>query len=121
MLTDLESVFCCLKSELGLCPVYHSKEDRTDGHLFITVLTYQAVQVLQTKWKAPGMTPSRASLRETLSVQRRVTTSFQQREGDGRTHNVRKSTLAKPDLRKIYQALAVSLTPRGTKKSINEV
>lgn len=45
MLTDLESVFRSLKSELGMRPVYHHKEDRCDpptprlrragGHLFI--------------------------------------------------------------------------------------
>ncbi|SEM84625.1 Transposase, partial [Syntrophus gentianae] len=46
MLTDLEAVFRSLKSELGLRPVFHSKEERADGHLFITVLAYQAVQVL---------------------------------------------------------------------------
>jgi hypothetical protein len=33
MLTDLESVFRSLRSELGLRPVFHSKEKRTDGHL----------------------------------------------------------------------------------------
>ena len=35
MLTDLEAVFRSLKSELGLRPVYHHKEERVDGHLFI--------------------------------------------------------------------------------------
>ncbi len=43
MLTDLESVFLSLKSELGLRPIYHHKEERSDGHLFITVLAYQLV------------------------------------------------------------------------------
>ena len=43
MLTDLESVFRSLKSELGLRPVFHQKQDRSDGHLFITVLAYQCV------------------------------------------------------------------------------
>jgi len=46
MLTDLEAVFRCLKSELGLRPIYHHKE-RSDGHLFITVLAYQVVQVIR--------------------------------------------------------------------------
>ena len=40
MLTDVESVFCSLKSELGLRPVYHRKQVRSDGHLFISVLAY---------------------------------------------------------------------------------
>ena len=42
MLTDLEAVFRGLKSELGLRPVFHHKADRTEGHLFITVLAYFA-------------------------------------------------------------------------------
>ncbi|HUM08605.1 MAG TPA: hypothetical protein VLT37_06995, partial [Acidocella sp.] len=47
--TDLEAVFRSLKSELGLRPIYHSKEARTEGHLFITVLAYQCVQLLRTR------------------------------------------------------------------------
>ena len=41
MLTDLEAVFRSLKSELGMRPVYHHKEERAEGHLFITVLAYR--------------------------------------------------------------------------------
>jgi len=36
ILTDLEAVFRGRKSELGLRPVYHHKEEHTEGHLFIT-------------------------------------------------------------------------------------
>jgi hypothetical protein len=49
MLTDLEAVFRGLKSELGLRPVFHHKQDRTEGHLFITVLAYQLVQAIRRK------------------------------------------------------------------------
>ena len=38
MLTDLEAVFRSLKSELGLRPIFHQKQHRSNGHLFITVL-----------------------------------------------------------------------------------
>jgi len=51
MLTDIKSVFRSLKSELGLRPVFHQKEGRTDGHLFITVLAYQCVQVIRKRLK----------------------------------------------------------------------
>ena len=114
MLTDLESVFRSLKSELGLRPIYHQKEVRSDGHLFITVLAYQCVQFLRVKLKAAGMTDSWATLRDTLSVQRRVTATFSQR--DGRSLHVRKATVAEPDLMAIYRALGISATPGGTRK-----
>ena len=116
MLTDLESVFRSLKTELGLRPVYHSKENRVDGHLFITVLAYQCVQVLRTQLKAAGIHDRWAVLRDTLAVQQRVTASFLQR--DGARLNVRKCTLAEPDLMQIYRAVGVTASPGGTKKMI---
>jgi transposase len=117
MLTDLESVFRCLKSELGLRPVYHSKEDRADGHLFITVLAYQLVQIVRRKLKSANITDSWNNLRDSLSVQRRITATFNMR--DGRTLNVRKTTLAEPDLMTIYKTLKIDPAPGGVRKMIN--
>ena len=114
MLTDLEAVFRGLKSELGLRPVYHHKEERTEGHLFITVLAYQLVQAIRRKLEAAGETMSWTRLREILSVQRRVTATFQQR--DGHTLHVRKATVAEPALRRIYQALGIDASPGGAPK-----
>ena len=117
LLTDLESVFRSLKHELGLRPVFHAKEDRSDGHLFITVLAYQCVQVLRKTLKDHGIKDSWARLRDILSVQRRVTARFQRR--DGRFTHVRKATTPEPALKAIYQALGVSPLPGGTKKLIS--
>jgi hypothetical protein len=117
MLTDLESVFRSLKSELGLRPVYHFKEGRADGHLFITVLAYQCVQVLRRQLRAAGIHDSWTTLRHTLAVQRRVTARL--RRKDGRTLHVRKSTVAEPALMKIYRALALNPAPGGTRKLLH--
>jgi Transposase DDE domain len=116
MLTDLEAVFRGLKSELGLRPVFHHNERRTEGHLFITVLAYQLVQAIRRKLEAAGETISWSRLRETLSVQQRVTATFRQR--DGRTLHVRKATAAEPALRKIYDALGIDTAPGGVRKLI---
>ena len=116
MLTDLEAVFRSLKSELGLRPVYHSKEERTDGHLFISVLAYQFVQFLRAHLKARGIHDSWSTLRETLTIQRRTTTSFRQR--DTRTLHVRKTSAPEPDLQKIYSVLRLDPKPGGIKKLV---
>lgn len=47
MATDLEAMIRSHKSEPGFGPVYHHKEERVDGHLFITVLACQFVQVIR--------------------------------------------------------------------------
>jgi len=116
LLTDLEAVFRSLKSELGMRPVYHRKEERCDGHLFITVLAYQAVQVIRRKLKERGINESWQSLRDILEVQRRVTITFKQE--DGRTMHVRKSTTPEDELRTIYAALSLEMHPGGVKKLI---
>jgi len=114
MLTDLEAVFRGLKSELGLRPVFHHTEKRAEGHLLITVLAYQLVQTIRRKLEAAGQTISWSRLREILSVQQRVTATFRQR--DGRTLHVRKTTVAEPALRKIYDALGIDAAPGGVRK-----
>lgn len=114
MLTDLEAVFRGLKSELGLRPVFHHTEDRTEGHLFITVLAYQLVQTIRRKLDLAGDPVSWTRLREVLSVQQRVTATFRQR--DGHTLHVRKTTTPEPALRRIYEALGIELSPGGVQK-----
>lgn len=114
MLTDLEAVFRSLKSELGLRPVFHSKEERAEGHLFITVLAYQAVQALRRRLKAHQINLSWARLREIFSLQQRVTATFKQR--DDRTLHVRKATVAEVNLKELYDALALPYSPGGVQK-----
>lgn len=116
LLTDLEAVFRSLKSELGLRPVFHSKEERAEGHLFITVLAYQAVQVLRRRLKEHGNNLSWSSLRKIFSVQQRITATFKQQ--DGRTLHVRKATVAETNLKKLYDALGISASPGGLQKLV---
>ena len=116
MLTDLEAVFRSLKSELGLRPIFHHKEERTDGHLFITVLAYQFVQVIRRHLRDSDIEGSWRSLRQTLSGQCRVTASFRRADG-GATH-IRKATRAEPEQLAIYRALALNPAPGGVSKTI---
>lgn len=116
-LTDLEAVFRSLKGELGLRPIFHSREERTDGHLFISVLAYQFVQAIRQRLKVRGIRDSWSRLRELLAVQRRVTASFVQR--DGRTLHVRKATRPEPDLVRLYDALGLAHNPGGIQKLIS--
>ena len=105
-LTDVEAVFRALKSELGLRPIYHRKPARADGHLFITVIAYQLVQVIRTRRRAHGEHASWTTLRRTLEGQQRVTATF--RRPDRHTLHVRTATQAEPDQRALYDAPSAS-------------
>ena len=115
-LTDVEAVFRSLKSELGLRPIYHRKPARADGHLFITVIAYQLVQVIRTRLRARREHARWTTLRRVLEGQQRVTATF--RRPDGRTLHVRTATQAEPDQRAIYDALGVDPHPGGVRKTL---
>ena len=115
-LTDLEAVFRSLKSELGLRPIYHHKPIRAEGHLFITVIAYQLVQVIRRRLRESAETASWVTLRRILEGQQRVTATF--RRADGRTLHVRKATRAETPQQAIYDALGVGSAPGGIRKSI---
>ena len=93
MLTELESVFRSLKTDLGLRPVFHQIDRRVEGHLFISVLAYHFVHTLRLQLKGHGIHDSWSTLRQTLATQHRVTVTMQRR--DGRTVHVRKATRPK--------------------------
>jgi transposase len=118
MLTDLEAVFRCCQSDLGFRPLFHSKEERADSHLFITVLAYQFVQLIRRCLKESDINANSSwrTLREIMSTQCRVTASF--RCADGKALHVRKATRAEPEQMAIYRALKVNPAPGGISKTI---
>ena len=120
LLTDLEAVFRALKSELGLRPIHHRKARRAEGHLFITVIAYQLVQVIRRRLAERGDEPIRSAswttLRRILGGRQRVTATF--KRADRRTVHVRKATRAEPKQQAILDALGITLSAGGTQKAI---
>jgi transposase len=116
LLTDLEGVFRALKSELGLRPVYHQKEHRVSGHLFISVLAYHLVHTLRFQLKAHDIHLSWESLRRQLDGQDRVTAVL--RREDGKIYHIRKATRPEPRQQVIVDALGLSHNPGGTEKTL---
>ena len=115
-LTDIEAVFRSLKSELGLRPIFHHKPIRAEGHLFITVIAYQLVQVIRRRLRQTGQCASWTTLRRILEGQQRITATF--RRADGRTLHVRKATRAEPSQQAIYEALGINHAPGGIRKTV---
>jgi transposase len=118
MLTELEAAFCSLKSELGFRPVYHQKEERIDGHLFISVLAYHLLHTIRYQLKLKGINESWDKIRDILSTQCRISSSMNLE--DGSVMHLRKTS--KPDLNqiKIYEALGINSQPGKTLKTLSK-
>ena len=115
MLTDLEAAFRSLKSELGMRPVYHQKEARVDGHLFISIIAYHVLHTIRYQLKEHGINESWQTLRKLLQTQCRMTSTLQLQ--DGKTVKIRKTS--SPDINQAlsYKALGIDTHPGKTEKT----
>ncbi|MEK7730774.1 MAG: IS1634 family transposase [Planctomycetota bacterium] len=69
-LTQIEAAFKCLKSDLGIRPIYHQLEHRVEAHIMVAFLAYCLMVTLKHRLQAhaPGLTP-RAVLEKLAAIQ----------------------------------------------------
>ncbi len=107
-LTNVEDSFRAMKSDLGLRPVYHSKDAGIKAHLYITVLAYHVMQTIRHQLRQQGIHIRWSALRERMSTHVRVTTAFT--NGQGRRIFVRNTSVPNLFATTIYQALRCNPT-----------
>ncbi len=116
MLNKVEDGFRCLKDELKLRPIHHQKEERSDGHLFITVLAYHLLNSIRVRLESAYINMRWKRIRTFLSTHALVTTSLTTESG--RRINIRQCSDPETFHRNIYRALKLKLTPLKLKKVI---
>ena len=105
-LRGVEDAFRFMKSSLGLRPVYHQKEHRVDGHLWITILAYHLIQNCLYQLNKQGVNHQWATVREIVMNRVRVTTNVKTEDGKTLYHRI--STKAEGEQKEIYRALGIS-------------
>ena len=105
-LRGVEDAFRFMKSSLGLRPVYHQKEHRVDGHLWITIMAYHLIQNCHYQLKKQGLNHQWTTVRKVMMSRIRVT--MQAKTKDGKTLYHRSSTRAEGEQKEMYRALGIS-------------
>lgn len=67
-LTRIENAFRDLKLYLGLRPNHHHREDRVDGHIFISILAYHLLHSIEYMLRAQGMHSRWATIKRVVST-----------------------------------------------------
>jgi len=122
-LTQIEAVFRSLKSELGVRPIYHQKEERIDAHIFVAFLAYCLQVTLKNRAAAyaPGLTPH--AILEKLGAIQMIDVWFP--TTDGRWLILPRYTQPEPDLQLLLHHLHLELPsqppPRITADSVQPV
>jgi transposase len=106
-LTQIESVFRSLKSELGIRPIYHQLEHRADAHVLIAFLAYCLQVTLKNRLLiyAPGLTS--AAVLEKLATIQMVEVWIPMR--DGRWLVLPRHTQPEKDVRAMLDHLHLTL------------
>ncbi len=112
-LTEIERTFRVMKSDLGLRPIYHSKDERIEGHLFITVLAYHAAHLVRTKLKRHNIHDSWHTLRTRLNRAKRITTRMPKNKHRYLITNMDQDLT--PFLLQLFACLGLKYDPKATK------
>jgi transposase len=118
MLNRVEYAFMSMKSCLGLRPIFHRKENRVDIHMFISVVAYHILHVIESRLKAKGDSRKWATIREVLRTHEQSTIGYMVKEEDGtlRQEYVRLSSTSEPEHQEIYKMLDLSGAPLPRKR-----
>jgi transposase len=109
-LTQIEAAFKCLKSELGIRPIFHQLEHRVEAHILVAFLAYCLSVTLKHRLTAyaPGLTP-RAVLEKLAAIQ---ILDVILPTTDGRHLVMPRHTEPEPDLALLLQHLKLILPPQ---------
>ena len=116
-LTKVERAFRNLKSELGLRPIRHHREDRCDGHAWITVLAYHLMHWVEKSLESAGAPSTWPAVKRILQTHCYSTIIVPSK--DGKTRYLRKAGRPGERQRKIYQLLNVEYRNLPVFKHVN--
>lgn len=113
MLTELEEALRTLKTDLQLRPIFHQKEQRSDAHIFITLLVCHLLHSIRTSLKQQGINMEWRQIRDRMSTHCRVTNRIKTKAGH--MLFIRKCSEPEDCHKTIYNALGLNPIPRKPK------
>jgi len=105
-LTQVESAFRSLKTDLGTRPVFHQSAERTEAHLFISVLAYGVLACIEHRLRQAGDHRQWRTVREQMSTHRRNTIVLT--DDQGKIHHIRQTGAPESAHQDIYRKLGIT-------------
>jgi transposase len=107
-LTRVEAGFRALKSNLGLRPVFHQREDRCDSHILITVLAYRLLHYIEYILHTNGINNSWVTIKRLLQTHCYTTIACPSLQGS--TYHIRTPGVPDADQSHLYQLFGIELS-----------
>lgn len=107
-LTEVESSFRSIKTELGTRPIYHQLDSRIESRLFISVLAYTILKSITYKLNQKNYSKSWKEIREVLKTHMRSTIIQQDKKGN--TYSIRVTGIPEANAKEIYDLLEMNIS-----------
>jgi transposase len=104
-LVKVEEAFRDLKTDLGFRPVHHQLAGRTEAHLFISVLAYHLLIIIERELRNNGDHRRWSTIKDVLSTHQRTTVVMT--DDNDQIHHIRSSGIPESEHKKIYRILNV--------------
>jgi transposase len=112
---EVESTFRCLKSDLGIRPVFHQKDERVEAHIYLTILAYQLVNTIRHMLREKGIRHDWKNILRIMSTQTIQTVEL---PTDKKDIHIRKPSKPIREVQQIYQATGCKDTEKAVKKYV---
>ena len=106
LLTRAEDAFRDMKTPLAERPIYHQREPRVDSHIFLCVLAFHLLAVIEKTLLDQGRHTSWATVRDTLKTHQICTIVLPTKAGQ--TLRIRKPATPEKDVAELYALLRLS-------------
>ena len=114
-LVKVEEAFRDLKTDLGFRPVHHQLAERTEAHLFISVLAYHLLILIERELRDNGDHRRWSTIKDVLSTHQRTTIIMM--DDNDQIHHIRSSGVPEAEHKEIYRLLNVK-DPLKRKRSL---
>ena len=113
---EIENAFRTLKTDLGLRPIYHKKDNATMAHLHLGILAYWLVNTIRYQLKNNNINSCWSEIVRIGNTQKMITTSGTNTYG--KIIVTRKCSQPDEKLKRIYDILQSKYTPFTKRKSV---
>lgn len=114
-LVKVEEAFRDLKTDLGFRPVHHQLAERTEAHLFISVLAYHLLILIERELRNHDDHRRWSTIKDVLSTHQRITVIMT--DDKDQIHHIRSSGVPETEHKEIYRLLKIK-DPLKKKRSL---
>jgi hypothetical protein len=115
-LTEVESTFRTLKTDLSLRPIHHQKDNNSEAHIFLGITAYMVVATIRYRLKSKKINHDWKNIVRKMNTQKMVSTTM----NDNENNLIITKKCSKPctDANEIYHAMGYKNAPFHLKKFV---